>query len=172
MGLNNTTTNEDVLVALGANLPSAHGSPRQTLEVALPEIEAQGMKIVARSRWYRSAPVPISSQDWYINGVVSIETDLGPEDVLSRLHMIEDRFGRERGERNAARVLDLDLISWRNQISHGETPPILPHPRMHDRAFVLLPMADVVPAWVHPVSGRTLTALIKAIPEDQITEAL
>ena len=163
---------EHVLIALGANLPSRFGTPLQTLEVAVREIESKVLKIVRRSRWYRSEPVPVSSQDWYINGVISVETELGPEALLALLHEIEDQFGRERGERNAARVLDLDLVAYGRLVRVGEGAPEVPHPRMHERAFVLLPMVDIAPDWLHPVTGIPLAELVKAIPDDQIAEPL
>ena len=168
--LKNNTIYEYVLIALGANLPSALGTPLQTLVAVLGEFESRGIEIDRRSRWYKSAPVPVSSQDWYINGVISVKTTLGPEDLLALLHRIEDEFGRTRGERNAARVLDLDLIAYGDLVRQGGQAPELPHPRMHDRAFVLLPMADIVTDWVHPVSGATLSDLIAAIPPDQTIE--
>jgi 2-amino-4-hydroxy-6-hydroxymethyldihydropteridine diphosphokinase len=163
---------EHVLIALGANLPSRFGTPVQTLEAAVKELESKDVKVVRRSRWYRSEPVPVSSQDWFINGVISVETGLGPEALLALLHEIEDRFGRERGERNAARVLDLDLIAYGRLVRHGQGGPDVPHPRMHERAFVLLPMVDIAPDWLHPVTGTPLGELVNAIPDNQIAEPL
>jgi len=160
------------LIALGANLPSKFGTPLQTLEAAINEIESEGIRITSRSRWFRSEPVPASSQDWYINGVIAVDTDLAPEALLAVLHRIEDRFGRIRGERNAARVLDLDLIAFGDLVRNADSPPQLPHPRMHDRAFVLLPLADVAPDWVHPVTGLSLSRLLDDLPTDQIAEPL
>jgi 2-amino-4-hydroxy-6-hydroxymethyldihydropteridine diphosphokinase len=163
---------EHVLIALGANLPSARGTPLQTLEAALSELQDAGVNVLHRSRWYRSEPVPVSSQNWYINGVVSVETALRPEGLLALLHDVEARFGRERGKRNAARVLDLDLITYGDLVRHDQGSPELPHPRMHDRAFVLLPLADIAPDWVHPVTGTSLSVLIANIPAGQIAEPL
>jgi len=163
---------EHVLIALGANLPSGIGTPLQTLNAAVKALEAKGVKVVRQSRWYKSEPVPVSSQDWYINGVISVETDLEPEALLVLLHEIEDQFGRERGERNAARVLDLDLVAYGRLVRSGLGAPEVPHPRMHDRAFVLLPMVDIAPDWLHPVTGTPLAELVQAIPDDQIAEPL
>lgn len=163
---------EHVLIAMGANLPSRLGTPVQTLEAAVNEIKANGVEVVKKSRWYRSEPVPVSSQNWYINGVISVKTGHGPEALLALLHEIEGRFGRERGEPNAARVLDLDLVAYGQLVRIGQGAPEIPHPRMHDRAFVLLPMADFAPEWSHPVTGTPLAELIKAIPDDQIAVPL
>ena len=104
-----------ILIALGANLPSRAGSPRETCEAALAALEAAGVRIEARSRWYASPPDPPSDQPWYVNGVVKVATDLEPGPLLDRLHRIERDFGRgSRAEtvRNAARPLDLDLIDY------------------------------------------------------------
>ena len=174
MSTNNTsdTAAGPILVALGANLPSRVGSPRETLEAAIEELERRGVKVLARSRWFRSEPVPASSQDWYINGVIEADCDLDAPGLLALLHETETLFGRERAERNAARVLDLDLIAWRDDIRREQGPPELPHPRMQDRAFVLLPLADIAPDWVHPASGHSLSTLIKSLPQDQIAEPM
>lgn len=163
---------EHVLIALGANLPSSFGTPLQTLEAAVTELVKRGVGVRAKSRWFRSEPVPASSQDWYINGVVSIDTSLEAPELLELLHDIEAEFGRVRGERNAARVLDLDLVAYGNLVRQDQGPPEIPHPRMHDRAFVLLPLADIAPDWVHPVTGVGLEALIQRIPADQVAEPL
>ena len=84
-----------------------------------------------------------------MNGVAVVETSLPPGDLLALLHEIERRFGRERREVNAARILDLDLIAY-GDLVRTDAPPLLPHPRLHERAFVLLPLADVAPDWRHP----------------------
>ena len=129
-----------ILVALGANLPSPlHGGPRETLEAAMSALGEAGLTVAARSFWYETAPVPMSDQPWYVNGVASVTTDLAPDDVLSLLHEIEAAFGRVRAEVNAPRVLDLDLLAYGDIVSTGW--PVLPHPRLHERAFVLRPLA-------------------------------
>ena len=163
-----------IFIAIGANLPSASfGPPRAGCEAALRALEAAGLRIVARSRWYRSAPVPPSHQPDYVNGVVAIETALGPEALLARLHEIERAFGRERSIPNAARSLDLDLIAYHDRVCDGEQGgPILPHPRMAARAFVLLPLQELAPAWRHPRSGTPIAELVRALPPDQRAEQL
>jgi len=99
-----------ILIGLGANLPSAAGAPRATLEAALAALARDGVRLAARSRWYRSAPLPRSSQPDFVNGVAAVETRLAPRDLLALLHRIEARLGRARGEPNAARTIDLDLL--------------------------------------------------------------
>ncbi|MGO8865959.1 MAG: 2-amino-4-hydroxy-6-hydroxymethyldihydropteridine diphosphokinase [Alphaproteobacteria bacterium] len=154
-----------ILIALGANLPTQRfGEPRAACEAALSELAARGIRVVRRSRWYRSRPVPPSAQPDYVNGVVAVETTLDPRALLAELHSIEAAFGRERREKNAARTLDLDLIAYHERVSGGGAGgPVLPHPRLAGRAFVLRPLSDVAPDWRHPASGRTLAELLAAL---------
>ncbi|HEV2549716.1 MAG TPA: 2-amino-4-hydroxy-6-hydroxymethyldihydropteridine diphosphokinase [Stellaceae bacterium] len=154
-----------ILLGLGANLPSDLGPPVATLAAALDALGAEGVRLVRRSAWYRSPPVPPSAQPWYVNGVVQVQTTLAPGDLLALLHRIEARFGRVRGEVNAARSLDLDLLDYEGRVSDAGDTPILPHPRLHERAFVLLPLRDVAPDWGHPRLGRTIADLVAALGE-------
>ena len=158
-----------ILIALGANLPSTAGGPQQTLEAALTRLEENGVHVAARSPWYRTAPVPVSDQPWFVNGVVRVETALDPADLLALLRRIEQEFGRRRSVRNAARTLDLDIIDYDGRVEN--TPDLtLPHPRMQDRAFVLLPLADIAPQWRHPTLGKTVESLISSLPPAQKAE--
>lgn len=162
-----------ILVALGANLPSErYGEPRRTLEAVLDLLAKRGLRLVARSRWYESAPVPPSDQPWYINGVVAVESDLPPGALLQLLHDVEAEVGRVRGEVNAARPVDLDLLDYEGRVSEAGAWPVLPHPRLAERAFVLLPLADVAPGWRHPVTGQGLAELMVRLPADQLCRPL
>ena len=162
-----------ILIGLGANLASPEfGQPPQSLEAALRLIAERGARIIARSRWYRSAPVPPSGQPWFVNGVAAVETTLEPAALLQVLHNVEARFGRVRRERNEARVLDLDLLAYDDRVSaEGETP-VLPHPRLHERAFVLRPLAEIAPQWRHPRLGLSLSAMLAALPPESNAEPL
>lgn len=154
-----------IYVALGGNLPTTEfGAPRETLEAAIGALTRAGLTIRARSPWYESAPVPPSDQPLFVNGVLAVEADLSAPELLGLLHMIEADFGRVRREQNAARPLDLDLIDYRGEISSGRGGgPVLPHPRMEGRSFVLLPLRDIAPQWRHPVSGKSIEALVKGL---------
>lgn len=156
-----TSKTSPIFIALGANLPSDHGAPEATLEAALAAIRAAGVTVEARSPWYATAPVPRSDQPDYVNGVARVYTQLGPADLLALLHRIEDAFGRVRLNRNESRVIDLDLVDYGGVVTgpDGEGP-VLPHPRAHLRGFVLLPLRDVASDWRHPVTGRSIDALI------------
>jgi dihydropteroate synthase/2-amino-4-hydroxy-6-hydroxymethyldihydropteridine diphosphokinase len=150
-----------ILIALGANLPSPQGAPPETLRRALAELAARGLAIVAKSHVYLTEPVPRSNQPWYANQVIAVETRLAPKALLTLLLEVEHQFGRDRGERNAARSLDLDILAYRDETL--DSPElVLPHPRMHERAFVLAPLVEIAPDWRHPLLERSAAALLSA----------
>jgi 2-amino-4-hydroxy-6-hydroxymethyldihydropteridine diphosphokinase len=160
-----------ILIALGSNLFSdAYGSPKDICVAAIKALEKRGVSITARSRWFRTAPVPVSDQPWFVNGVIAVETLLPPAELLGLLHKVEAEFGRTRKIRNEARILDLDLIAYDDRVMNEPDGLVLPHPRLHERAFVLLPLADVDPNWCHPVTGTAVADLIAALPGDQRAE--
>ena len=185
-----------ILVALGANLSDSKiGSPLDACERALERLSARGVAVNNRSRWYRSAPVPRSAQPDFVNGVASVSSDLSPTGLLAILQEIETELGRMRDLVDQARVIDLDLlahgdqvIGWPDSASMGgnsdQDPSgnlIVPHPRLHLRAFVLMPLRDVAPHWRHPVTGQDIETMMKAISigsrtkvgfHDQICEPL
>jgi 2-amino-4-hydroxy-6-hydroxymethyldihydropteridine diphosphokinase len=153
-----------IFIAIGSNLPSPAGPPLATAEAALLALEAAGVTVRRRSRWYETAPVPPSDQPWFVNGVAEIETELPPVALLAVLHRIEADFGRTRTVADAARPLDLDLIAYGDRVIDGEGGIELPHPRLHQRAFVLLPLAELAPGWRHPRTGRPIAELIAGLP--------
>lgn len=164
---------DDLYIGLGANLPHPQfGLPRTTLDHVLTLLPGLGIRILARSRWYESAPVPVSDQPWFVNGVVRAATDLSPVAVLAALHGIEAQLGRRRGLLNAARSVDLDILAIGSMVLEGPEPPIIPHPRLAERAFVLFPLAEIAPGWRHPVTGAAISALIQRLPREQITRPL
>jgi 2-amino-4-hydroxy-6-hydroxymethyldihydropteridine diphosphokinase len=160
-----------ILIGLGANLPSRFGAPRQTIEAALAHLQAEGVAVIRQSGFWHSPPQPISSQPWFINAVAAVATRRGPASLLALLHHLEAEFGRIRRQTNAARPLDLDLLAYRNKISH-EGVPVLPHPRLTERAFVLMPLAEIAPRWCHPVSGESIGTLVGALPPDHRAQRL
>ena len=152
---------------MGANLPSGNLSPAETLDAAVEAIEAAGMRVFKRSGFWSSPAWPDPADPPYVNAVIEVASALGASDILARLHAIEAEFGRERSIRNAPRPLDLDLVDCRGEISR-DPGPVLPHPRMDSRAFVLCPLAQIAPHWVHPQSGRTVAELITALPQEDL----
>lgn len=159
-----------ILIGLGANLESRFGPPRSACEAALDELTARGLHIVRRSRWWESAPVPPSDQPWYVNGVAVVETALEPVPLLALLHDVEAAMGRVRTVRNAPRVIDLDLLAYDDRVLDGNV--VVPHPRLAERAFVVLPLNDVAPHWRHPVTGRTVEEMRTALPPGQVARPL
>ena len=152
-----------ILVAIGANLPGHGRTPMETCLWAVDRLGGvDALQLVRCSRWYRSAPVPPSGQPDYVNGVALLRGAAQPEALLAALHGIEAAAGRVRGAANAARTLDLDLLAMDALIV--DTPVLtLPHPRLHQRAFVLAPLCDVAPGWVHPRLGRTASELLACV---------
>ena len=163
----------DVFIGMGGNLPSETlGPPLAVMVAALQALPARRIVVRRRSRWYRSAPVPASDQPTYINGVLDVETRMDPPALLEALHGVEADFGRARGAPNAARVLDLDLLAFGRSVVQGEAGLFLPHPRMHLRAFVLKPLAELAPLWRHPLLGLSTTQLLAALLPEQWAEPL
>ncbi|QJF53074.1 2-amino-4-hydroxy-6-hydroxymethyldihydropteridine diphosphokinase [Roseobacter ponti] len=178
-----------VLVALGSNRPSAWGDPRETLQRAVSQVGSKIGVIRALSGLYRTPAFPAGSGPDFVNAALAAETALSPGEVLSALHAIEADAGRERNVRWSARGLDLDLIAagdlvlpdpetheeWRDltledQMKRVPETLILPHPRMQERAFVLVPLCDVAPDWVHPVSGRSVSEMCAGLPQGALDE--
>ena len=156
-----------ILIALGANLPSPAGKPADTLNAALAGFAVRSITIEKRSGFYQSLAWPNPSDPPFINAVAAVRTNFSPSALLAALHEVEDSFGRKRAEPNAPRTLDLDILDYDGKVEHG--PPVLPHPRMEGRAFVLFPLRDVAPDWRHPVSGRSISELISALPPSGVT---
>ena len=155
-----------IFVAIGANLSGADGAPAiETCRRAAGELEGLlGLRLAGLSRWYESAALPPSGQPPYINGVAALEGEADPADLLASLQAVEAAHGRARSAPNAARTLDLDIVAM-GALVRTAPDPVVPHPRMHLRAFVLMPLLDVAPHWIHPVLGRPARELLAALPD-------
>ncbi len=171
------------LIAFGSNEFSVQGDARSTVEWAVKKLAQRAGATSDCSRLYATPAFPAGSGPDYVNAVIAINTQMQPGALLAGLHRIEAAAGRERQVRWGQRTLDIDLIAygdtvapdlarynfWRNlpleaQTKRAPQELILPHPRMQDRAFVLVPLCDVAPDWVHPVLGQTAQALCNALP--------
>lgn len=153
-----------ILIALGANLNSTAGVPAQTLDAALAEVARHGARVVAVSPYYVTPAWPDPADPPFVNAVARIESEESPQSLMELLHATETAFGRTRAAKNAPRTLDLDLIDFDGRVEQG--PPTLPHPRLVERAFVLVPLADVAPDWIHPATGTSVRDLLAALPPD------
>jgi 2-amino-4-hydroxy-6-hydroxymethyldihydropteridine diphosphokinase len=173
------------LIAFGANLPFEGDPPEVTLHRAVAALGEEGLSVLAVSRFFATPCFPAGAGPDYVNAAAEIDcgqaVDLAA--VLARLHAVEARFGRQRVQRWGMRTLDIDLLAmgdsvlpdaathdrWRElraDAQIGSTPDrlILPHPRLQDRAFVLVPLADVAPDWVHPRLGLSVREMLEALP--------
>jgi 2-amino-4-hydroxy-6-hydroxymethyldihydropteridine diphosphokinase len=150
-------------IALGANLPSSAGPAEATLTEAAKRLGNLG-QITRFSRLYSTEPVGFSNQPRFVNAVVALETGLTPRALLNNLLSIEHDFGRDRssGIRNGPRTLDLDILLYSDAVVR-EPGLDIPHPRLAERAFALVPMHEIAPSLLHPESGQTVKELLETL---------
>ncbi|HTN40120.1 MAG TPA: 2-amino-4-hydroxy-6-hydroxymethyldihydropteridine diphosphokinase [Asticcacaulis sp.] len=152
-----------VFIAYGSNLLSGPVTASQAFSEVVKALQEEGLFVNKISRLWASKAWPEPDDPPYVNAVVQIATDLQPIELMLLLHDLERGSGRIRdGRLNAPRVLDLDLIAFGDQVMRGEKGLILPHPRAADRAFVMGPLAEIAPDWIHPVLRKTATDLFKS----------
>jgi 2-amino-4-hydroxy-6-hydroxymethyldihydropteridine diphosphokinase len=152
---------ETAYIALGSNLPSPAGSPRETLDAAILRLGELG-ELRAQSSYHSTEPVGYADQPVFLNAAVALETPLGPHSLLEQLLEIELSFGRDRslGIPNGPRTLDLDLLLYGDRILCSQNLQ-LPHPRMAQRGFVLLPLAEIAPELIHPQLQKSMSQLLE-----------
>lgn len=177
------------IVAMGSNATSPAGSPTRTLLKAVLRLGELGLSAEKISKFYRTSAFPVGSGPDFVNAALRIRCDATAQDMLKTLHRVEAEFGRQRQQRWGPRTLDLDLVaagelilpdpqtllSWmelplEEQKADAPGELILPHPRLQDRAFVLVPMRDVAPDWRHPLLGQGIDQMIARLPRDQVAD--
>ena len=183
--------NEISILALGGNSHSNFGTPKATLKHAIGALESRGLAVENASKFYSTPAFPKGSGADYVNAAVTVRANQTPTTLLNLLHDIEAELGRTREERWASRPIDIDLIAYGDQLlpdaqTHARWRDlaledqktlwpdqlILPHPRLQDRAFVLVPACDVAPDWVHPVLGLTMREMMENLPESDRKEVV
>lgn len=184
-----TEIRSKALVALGGNLPIGEQSVVHSLIGAIAQLCESRTRLLAVSRFYQTPCFPAGAGPDYVNAAIAVETDLDPRTLLERLHAIEADFARRRTQRWGMRTLDLDLLAygslihpdqatferWKDlpleqQMRDAPGQMLLPHPRMQDRGFVLVPLADIAPDWRHPILDRTVRQMRDALPKKDLSE--
>ena len=156
-----------IYIGIGSNLNGKNNeTPLQNCKKALVELKKE-VNICKISSWYKSEPIPVSNQPWFINGVIEISTDKSSLDLLEFILSIEEVSGRERKKKNEARILDLDIIDYKKKILYIKNKLIIPHPRMHERSFVLQPLSELNPKWMHPIKKKGIKELIRNLNDKQ-----
>jgi len=161
-----------ILVGIGSNLRSSEGSlPKENCLEALRRLSLKQVRIISTSSFFESEPIPDVRQPWYINLVIAVKTNMPPLILMGCLLAIELEMGRKRTFTNGPRVIDLDLLAYNNKILN-DVGLIIPHPRMYERAFVLKPLAEIAPDWLHPSTGKHINQLIEDLKPNQIARAI
>lgn len=182
--INLSSTCPKVLVLAGSNATSIVTESLQLVRDAVREVQNQDFEVDAVSAYYTTPCFPAGLGPDFVNVAFSVKTELMPDDLLQFLHGVEQRFGRERPSRWAPRTLDLDLIAYGDVVLPDEIAVrrwidlpverqkqdapdrlILPHPRVHERAFALIPLLDIAPDWRHPILGKTVREMVDALPD-------
>jgi 2-amino-4-hydroxy-6-hydroxymethyldihydropteridine diphosphokinase len=153
-----------VYIGLGSNMGDGVKNCRRAMEAIGADARN---RLVGRSRFYRTEPVGKKDQQWFINGVVAVETTMSPGELMEFLLSVEKGMGRIRQERWGPRVIDLDILFYGDRVLDEEGLQI-PHPRLHERRFVLAPLKDMAPGLLHPVFHRTVSQILAGLDTKEI----
>lgn len=182
---------QEFLIALGSNLHMDTRDSLATVQSAITELNGSIGRVLRVSRFYQTPAFPAGNGPDYINACVSIRSALAPDELLGELHKIEANHGRTREKRWGSRTLDLDLLACGDTVlpdaatfnlwfnlplgQQTQTAPnmlILPHPRLHERGFVLVPLADIAPLWIHPELRQNVATLRETLSQSDLAEIL
>ena len=156
-----------IYLSLGSNLPSKVGNRFDNIDFSLLLLENYGISIIKKSNFYETPSYPDNKNPKFINLVVKVKTDLPPVDLLSVLLFIEEKIGRKRDVKNQPRTCDIDIIDYKGEIydlKYKDLNLLIPHKEMNNRNFVLFPLKDVEPNWIHPKTKESIDTLIKKLP--------
>lgn len=151
---------KNIYLSLGSNIGERAHNTAQALE----QLAAHGVRVVKRSSLYETEPVELREQDWFLNSVAEIETTLRPQELMQVLLKIERSMGRERTVPKGPRIIDMDILLFGSEVVK-ESQLEIPHPRMADRRFVLVPLAEIAPGAVHPIAKKTIQQLLEDTPD-------
>ena len=162
--------NNIIIIGVGGNIYSENGChPIEVCKTAIDTLVEYSIKVEKQSKWYSSEPIPKSDQPDFFNCVILATTKLNEYDVLKSLHQIENKFGRKRNLINEARTIDLDLIDYSSKVLQNNIITI-PHPRAHLRKFVMGPLSEIYPNWIHPIFNKNIDSLFIKLDKNSHNE--
>ena len=160
----------NIIIAVGGNLYSEDGlHPVEVCTKAINTLVKHSIIVEKKSKWYSSQPIPKSNQPNFFNCVILASSNLSEYDVLKSLHQIENNFGRKRNLINEARTIDLDLIDYSSKVLQNNIITI-PHPRAHLRKFVMGPLSEIYPNWIHPILKVNVYQILKCLDKQKLEE--
>ena len=158
-----------IILSLGSNLSSKFGDRFKNLEIAMNYLEGYGILIEKKSSFYETPSYPNTNDPKFINVIISVKTKLPPIDLMSVLIHIEEKLGRKRNKKNDPRTCDIDIIDYEQKIinfKYRDLDLIVPHERMHSRNFVLFPLIEIIPNWIHPQTKENISDIIKKLSNE------
>ena len=158
-----------IFLGIGSNLSSSYGDRFSNINLAISLLNEYGIKTIKMSSFYETYSHPNIKDPKFINVVISVKTQLKPYDLMSKLIYVEEKLERKRHKKNEPRTCDIDIIDYDNQIINFKLDDLnleIPHKKLIFRNFVLFPMMEVYPKWIHPKTGESIKILIKKLPDE------